>query len=96
MFFGYHVGFARFECYGFNTREELETWLNYSEPFSLAFGAPPVERRELKSKHLIKRFLEGKDIVRTKDFDGFALFLYRPNGEISEEEGKAIRKTWFR
>ena len=96
MFFGYYRGFAKFEIYGFDTREELETWLDYREPFSLAFGASPMSRHELKDKRLIKRLHEDKGIFRTKDIDGFHLFRLSPNGEISKEEEKAIRKAWFR
>lgn len=96
MYFGAYEGFARFEAVQFESRDELEMWLNFQEPFSLAFGPSCTKRHELKDKKLIKRFLNSKDVIRTVDPDGFRLYLYRPHGEISKEEEKAIRKAWFR
>lgn len=92
MYFGTYAGFAHYECFEFETREELEIWLNYQEPFSLAFGPLGIKRHELRSKNLIKRFLENKDMVHSVDPDGFRLHLYRPNGEMSSGEIKAIGK----
>lgn len=92
MFYGTYAGFAHYEAFEFETREELEIWLNYQEPFSLAFGASGAKRQELKNKNLIKRFLKNKEMIHSVDPDGFRLHLYRPNGEMSSGEIKAISR----
>ena len=92
MFYGTYAGFAHYEAFEFETREELEIWLNYQEPFSLSFGPTPIKRRELKSKNLIRRFLDNKDMIHTVDSDGFRMHLYRPHGEMSSAEAQTIKR----
>lgn len=92
MYFGAYEGFARFEAVQFESRDELETWLNFQEPFSLAFGPSRTKRHELRDNRLIKRFLENKEVVRTVDPDGFRLYLYRPRGELPRGYTEAVSK----
>ena len=92
MYFGAYEGFARFEAVQFESRDELEMWLNFQEPFSLAFGPSCTKRHELKSQNLIRRFLESADVIRTVDPDGFRLYLYRPHGELPHGYTEAINR----
>ena len=81
-FYGTYKNYEGIDVCEFDTREELNSWLNGEDPSAQAFGSV-LTRKELKNKALIKRMLTNKHVIRIVDIDGINWLLYRPANEIA-------------
>ena len=79
MLYATYNGYENTEIAEFDTREELETWLNYQDRFTQEFGIIARDRKELKNKRKIQRMLNDPHYIRSTDFDGIRWIFFRPN-----------------
>lgn len=82
MFYATYDGYEDTEIAEFDTREALETWLNYQDRFTQEFGSIKKDRKELKNKRRIARILKDPRYIRTTDFDGIRWIFYNPSAVL--------------